>query len=335
MKYKPRLTAPAKNNKHYYSNDNVFYRGGFGMPNCTAYAHGRIAEITGKYPRIYGNAEDWYSAAQKNGYETGASPKLGAIICWKAGRTGNGADGAGHVAVVEQIKPNGDIVVSASAWKSTEFYLTPLTKESGYIYDSTRPLLGFIYCGIEFDPETGDTVTENGAAPAAGKKVLLKDTPCYSSETAATSYGKKSGTYFLWDSEVRNGRVRITNSAARVGKAGQVTCWINAADAGLDGVAPVQPAEELERQPEAGAKPEVKTESEVKAEPAAAQGGSGQTAEPKASYQCIHTVKAGDSLWGLAKRYLGKGSLYAEIAKLNGLKSTTILVGQELKIPNR
>ena len=80
MKFKARLTAPAKNNKSYYSDSNAFYRGGYGMPNCTAYAHGRVAEITGKFPRIYGNAEDWYSAAQKAGYETGDMPKLGAVI---------------------------------------------------------------------------------------------------------------------------------------------------------------------------------------------------------------------------------------------------------------
>ena len=323
MEFKSRLTAPAKNNKHYYSDSNAFYRSGYGMPNCTAYAHGRVAEITGKFPQIFGNAEDWYGAAQKAGYETGNTPKLGAIICWRAGQTGNGADGAGHVAVVEQVKANGDIVTSNSAWKGTEFYTQTLTKASGYMYDSTRPLLGFIYCGLEFDSETADateeivniaadakTAPESVAVLAAGEKILLKDTPCYENESSAASYGKKSGTYFLWDNEARNGRIRITNSAARVGKTGQVTCWINLKDVSLSEIA------------------------EVKAEAAAAQGDR-QNVVAKPAYQCIHTVKAGDSLWGLAERYLGKGSLYVEIAKLNNLKSTTILKGQELKIPNR
>ncbi len=324
MKFKARLTAPAKNNKSYYSDSNAFYRGGYGMPNCTAYAHGRVAEITGKFPRIYGNAEDWYSAAQKAGYETGDMPKLGAVICWSAGQVGNSADGAGHVAVVEQIKANGDIVTSNSAWKGTEFYTQKLTKASGYIYDSTRPLLGFIYCGLEFEPENTDAdVVET--ALTAGKAVLLKNTPCYENESTAASYGKKSGTYFLWDNEVRNGRVRITNNAVRVGKSGQVTCWVNVTDVVLGETAPSGAME--------GSEKLSAMESETKTESAAAQETGGTV--PKPEYQCIHTVKAGDSLWSLAERYLGNGSLYVEIAKLNKLKSTVILKGQELKIPNR
>ena len=43
MEYKKRLTVPSKNNKYYYSN-NVFYKSGYGMPNCTCYAWGRFLE---------------------------------------------------------------------------------------------------------------------------------------------------------------------------------------------------------------------------------------------------------------------------------------------------
>ena len=46
----------------------------------------------------------------------------------------------------------------------------------------------------------------------------------------------------------------------------------------------------------------------------------------------VYTVKRGDSLWKIAARYLGKGSRYGEIKKVNGLKSNTIYPGQRLRI---
>ena len=47
----------------------------------------------------------------------------------------------------------------------------------------------------------------------------------------------------------------------------------------------------------------------------------------------VYTVQAGDSLWAIAQRELGNGSRWQEISKLNGLTSTTIRVGQKLKLP--
>lgn len=51
--------------------------------------------------------------------------------------------------------------------------------------------------------------------------------------------------------------------------------------------------------------------------------------------ETIHTVKSGDTLWDLSVKYLGNGARYREIMKLNGLTSTTIRVGQQLKIPKK
>jgi LysM repeat protein len=47
----------------------------------------------------------------------------------------------------------------------------------------------------------------------------------------------------------------------------------------------------------------------------------------------VHTVVKGDSLWAIARKYLGDGSRYKEIVPLNGLKSNGINIGQKLKIP--
>lgn len=48
----------------------------------------------------------------------------------------------------------------------------------------------------------------------------------------------------------------------------------------------------------------------------------------------VYTVVAGDTLWDIAQKKLGSGARWQEISKLNGLTSTTIVVGQKLKIPN-
>jgi LysM repeat protein len=47
-----------------------------------------------------------------------------------------------------------------------------------------------------------------------------------------------------------------------------------------------------------------------------------------------HIVAAGDTLWYVAKRYLGNGNRFTEIAKLNDIKNPdNIIVGQQLKLP--
>ena len=42
----------------------------------------------------------------------------------------------------------------------------------------------------------------------------------------------------------------------------------------------------------------------------------------------------GDTLWDIAKAYLGNGSRYPEIKTLNNLTSNVIYSGWKLKIPN-
>lgn len=238
-KFVPRRTAPSKTDKRliYYENGGISIvppvdkKTGLTIPNCVGYFYFRWLELLGcnrpnwKIPGC--NAEDCYDKAIQNGFKVGTKPKLGAGIVWRAGKTHNWTDSAGHIGVVEEIKENGDIVVSQSAYGGQDFYLTTVSKASGYTYSADRPLIGFIYIGIEYDAPTasGNIV--------AGQAVNLNNTKCYNSETAKDAYGTKIGTFYLWDNVVRNGRIRITNSSSRVGVAGQVTCWINIVDVGL------------------------------------------------------------------------------------------------------
>ena len=49
-----------------------------------------------------------------------------------------------------------------------------------------------------------------------------------------------------------------------------------------------------------------------------------------------HTIKKGDTLWSLAKNYLGDGRRWPEIVKANpGLKPERLQIGQTLNIPDK
>ena len=110
--YTPRLTAPSQSIDYYSSALNVYAQTGTPMPNCVAYAYGRIYEMNGEAPLItHGSACDWYSMNKAAGYyDYGQEPKLGAVACW-----------SGHVAIVEKINKDGSITISESHWGGTYF----------------------------------------------------------------------------------------------------------------------------------------------------------------------------------------------------------------------
>lgn len=150
--FSPRLSAPSSSNKYYYSNLNVFYKYGYGMPNCTAYAYGRAYEILGSEPKLsWNNAEQWYDYNKSNGYyKYGQTPKVGAIACWSY----NG--GGGHVAVVEKVE-NGQITFSNSAWSGKNFYLSyASTSDKNAGGNSWWNFQGYIYLG-NFSGSTSTT----------------------------------------------------------------------------------------------------------------------------------------------------------------------------------
>jgi len=62
--------------------------------------------------------------------------------------------------------------------------------------------------------------------------------------------------------------------------------------------------------------------------------GTNRNVRPSKNSVDSYTVKSGDTLWGIAQKYLGKGSRYNEIAKLNKISNPNrIKVGQTIQLP--
>lgn len=158
-----RTTAPEESNAYYYA-DNPFHQSGYGLPNCTCYAFGRFWELQGgSMPSLsWGNAENWYGKA--DGYARGQTPKLGAVVCWRKGTAGDSSDGAGHVAIVEQINEDGSIVTSESGWGSSSTFWRSTRSGSNWGQSSAYVFQGFIYHPIDFEGTGGidiDPITGN------------------------------------------------------------------------------------------------------------------------------------------------------------------------------
>ena len=90
-----------------------------------------------------GNAGSYFK--HKDEYKRGLTPKLGAVICFEK------KNKPGHVAFVEEVKDNGDILVSNSAYNGRRFFTKTLKKSKNYKYGIGYTLQGFIYNPIEFE----------------------------------------------------------------------------------------------------------------------------------------------------------------------------------------
>lgn len=153
--YEPRLTAP--NGEPYYTSElNRYSQTGYGVPNCVAYAYGRVYEMNGTAPLISkGSAGDWWFINKANGYyEYGSEPKLGAVACWSR-----------HVAVVESISDSGAVTISESHWGGTYFD----TKTYQNVNDHYgQAFYGYIYT---FD----DSKTEEEIQEMVDNSIVLND----------------------------------------------------------------------------------------------------------------------------------------------------------------
>lgn len=149
-----RTKYPDLNNQFYFSGKyNIYAETNYGPPtiyhNCTWYAFGRFSEILGKKSELpMGNAGQWYGKCKA--YKKGKEPRVGAVVCFSYSD-----GGAGHVAVVEEVKSNGDVITSNSAYNGGNnpkykgpdypaFYMQTLKKSNGYSYGKAR-FQGFIY----------------------------------------------------------------------------------------------------------------------------------------------------------------------------------------------
>lgn len=140
------------------------------LPNCTAYAWGRFYELLGSRPNLStGNAEQWYGNTA-DGYDRGKTPRLGAVLCWQAGATLSGGDGAGHVAIVEQINDDGSILTSESGWDDSRYWWTKIRKDDGnWGASSSYKFQGFIYLPNVTSGKVGDYVTKSQTVSIANR----------------------------------------------------------------------------------------------------------------------------------------------------------------------
>lgn len=139
--WEERFTKPSANDKYIRFYNNRYANGLskviIGSPtdkeanvlaNCVGYANGRFNEIysqvTGyedmRYRELTTNAENFIEKARTLGLKVGNIPQIGAIICWQKGNTLSSGDGAGHVAIVEQVINCSKIITSESGWKATK-----------------------------------------------------------------------------------------------------------------------------------------------------------------------------------------------------------------------
>lgn len=232
-KFIPRTSAPSASDKYWkYAsygglNECIHIGGGSVLPNCVGYAWGRFYELTGTRPKLSkGNAENWY-ANTADGYKRSQTPTLGAVACWRKGQAFNESDGCGHVAVVEEIKANGDIVVSQSAYGGSRFYVSTYSKANGYS-QGALVFQGFILPPVQFKSGAAASANEPtvSAAFKVGDIVEFTGSTHYAGSTAARGTSCKPG------------KAKITRIASGAhpyhlvndGSGSTVYGWVNAGD---------------------------------------------------------------------------------------------------------
>lgn len=233
-KFIPRLMSPSTTDKYYLHvskgglNECIHIGGGSCLPNCVGYAWGRFYEIIGERPKLSrANAEMWYGFTA-DGYKRSIAPTLGAISCWRKGAVGNEADGAGHVAVVERIEANGDIVTSNSAYGGSRFYTKTYKKSEGYNFGAYK-FQGFILPPVQIK----DNVPEMTSKPDETTTVKIGDIVEYKGKMQYGSSTAATGT------AASPGKAKVTNIATGAkhpyhvihtdGKS-NVYGWVNAED---------------------------------------------------------------------------------------------------------
>lgn len=106
----------------------------YAIGNCTAYVFDRREEIGNPVRPSWGNASSWAMSARAAGYRVDNNPSVGAVI--------QNGGGAGHVAIVEEILPNGDLSLSemnasfgsVGGWNIVSGRILPASVVAQYLY---------------------------------------------------------------------------------------------------------------------------------------------------------------------------------------------------------
>lgn len=147
--YKPMLTMPSNDDKNFICKEDGGYnnciRGNPRHKYLTAYSN-CVGHAGGRYNQLWNiqmgrdgvhklalncNAENFPERAKSLGLELSDKPSLGAIVVWRKGEAGNSSDGAGHVAIVEQMFSENEIVCSESAYGGEAFFLRTRKNSNG------------------------------------------------------------------------------------------------------------------------------------------------------------------------------------------------------------
>lgn len=224
------MIKPEKNNKYYIRKANGGYSDAIqGSPtdkdcnvlsNCVGYAYGRFNEIGGygycKYLSPV-NAENFIQ--YKGSCEVGQTAKVGACMVWQGGATLNGSDGAGHVAIVEKVISDTEVVTSESIWNGEAFFTKTRKKGDGNWNEPNKKFLGFIYNPAKLIIEEDKMYT------------VYIDINGYNSASDAMSRKNptttvKKGEYYMYQKYPNgyNGMYNITTNPNTPGS------WINPAD---------------------------------------------------------------------------------------------------------
>lgn len=211
MSYTPRTTRPNDGDpfwtKTTYGGYNEQILGspsgwsGSVLANCTGYVHGRWMELgntSSEYDISSGNANSYFG--HSDGYERGQEPRLGAILCL-------GGGSFGHVAIVEEIFDNGDIMVSESNYGRAVFEYVRRYKADGYkrAGGSVGGFQGFIYHPniTPVEPTYTLTVVNGSASSYSGKN----------GDTVTITANQPQGglVFYKWLQSTTNGTIENPN----------------------------------------------------------------------------------------------------------------------------
>ena len=169
-----RTTKPEAGNKYYIKKDSGGWNPGItGKPtdpdcnvlsNCVSYAIGRFnEEINAGYCKYLKkcNAENFIRKNPE--LESGQTPRTGACMCWE----GLGSK-AGHVAIVEKVISEIEVITSESAWNGKPFYNKTRHKGSNGNWGMSRG--SYSFNGFLYNPEIKEDIFNLERTLLYGKK---------------------------------------------------------------------------------------------------------------------------------------------------------------------